>query len=1235
MKKIFYFLTFVALILLSATNLSAQLNQGGSPVGLELEKQERIDPVEFEVMPEFDLEALREEDETLDGKPGVPFRFGQNLYVNLNLQNSGSWNFLDDGSRLWRLGVTSKGAKTINLLFSEYRLPKGAKLFVYSPDGREVLGAFNHLNNQDDGQFATTLLRADAVIIEYHEPANPEFPGKLNLSRVTHGYRGVGDMMDKGFGDSGSCNLNVACTEADDWQQQVRTVAMLVTGGNGFCTGALINNAENDGTPYFLSANHCYSDPGSVVYWFNWQSETCSNPASSPTHDALSGAVDRARHEASDFWLVELNDTPPEDYDVYYAGWNRTIDDLAEIVIGVHHPSGDIKKFSYANEGVQAASYLGDAGTGTTHWRIVWSGGTTTEPGSSGSPIFDSEGRLLGQLHGGSAACGNTEPDWYGRFGISWDGGGTSATRLSDWLDPSGTDVDAIYGFDPILDAADPDAPAAVELFTATSGDLGALTAELEWTNPTETFDGVELTELTGINIYRDGNLIHTVASPTIGGSESYTDNDISEAGNYTYVVKPENSAGEGPQVVANIYVGEDKPGEVGNITLVDQNNNGYLTWEAPTTGMNDGYYDPTSLIEYQITRHPDEATFTVDAADTELLDETLPGIGYYSYTITPVNDIGQGQSATSETVLLASEGAVFMGDGSVTSCEGTFFDSGGPEGDYGNDENFTLTFYPETEGAKMRFQFTSYNTESGYDYLSVYNGTGTDAADLIGTFDGEGVPEELVDFTSTHSTGAVTFNFTSDGSAIRAGWEASFSCFIPSENDLRAATLSGNFTPTLGVETAYNLNVLNIGSENQLGADYTVELKNSADDLVLATANGVDVNVDETVTIEIPWTPSDEGEMSVYAFVNFANDANPDDNSSNSIDLNVQPEGTTVVTVGDGNEELNIPYDMYYHHSLSQTIYYSDELIVTDGVINAIQYQNTFDESYNDRSIQIWMGETDLLNLAEGWVDPSTLQLVFDGTVDFPAGENDIFIQLDVPFEYNGGNLVVYSHKADVDWSGSKKFKGTEYAGSSRTLKAERDNDPYNPTSPDEEGTIQHFAPNTVFFFANMHEVNFSVEGGNGSLLASVNGTEIQSGDFVNANSDVVFNATPNEGYKVKQWTVNGDILESLTGNEYTHDNLQEAITVSVEFETVTNITSESFSNLNVYPNPFSEHITISNAEYIDKVVITNLVGQQVMDIKLNGETEINTNELSEGVYLVTFVANNGEKLVKKMIKQ
>ena len=477
------FLGILLLVFFTGAPAVAQISEPGVPPGFDLPLTRSALP--FAEMPPVDTESLVAEDMVLDTIVDLPWRFGENIPVDLHPGNSGKWDELSDGTKIWRLGIASPGAYSLNLTFDEYKLPEGASLYVYDTDRSHVLGAFTHRNNQDDLYFATTLIPSDSIIIEYVEPPDVDFPGRLKLETVTHAYRDPGGFV-KSFGSSGWCNLNVACEEAEGWEDQVSSVVMLLTGSNGFCSGVMINNTMNDARPFLLSANHCYRTPSTVVVWFNWESRECEDPEVAPPYDALSGAVSRARNSQSDVWLLELNHEVPESYNPYFAGWNRTLEEkLTDTVAGIHHPRGDIKKFSFAEEGVQASAYLGNPGSGETHWYITWSGGTTTEPGSSGSPIFDGQGRIIGQLHGGYAACGNTRPDWYGRFGISWGSGGTEETSLGHWLDPLGSDPQAIDGLDPFARPV-----AAVSSFETFAESPEAV--RLEW-NPNDEGDPVAI----------------------------------------------------------------------------------------------------------------------------------------------------------------------------------------------------------------------------------------------------------------------------------------------------------------------------------------------------------------------------------------------------------------------------------------------------------------------------------------------------------------------------------------------------------------------------------------------------------------------------------------------------------------------------------------------------------------------------------------------------------------------
>lgn len=452
MKKLFYSFITAGFLLGSKLICYAQYSEGGTPVGFD--KFLVNDPIPVEVMPAFNVQEMLDEDRArIEAGIKGPFRFGRNFDVYITPQNKGVWKTLANGDKLWRVAVQSPGAYSLNFIFNKYKLPEGAKLWLYNEDHSHVIGAFTHKNNQHTEMFATDLIKGEKVIIEYFEPLDVAFPGEIIISTVTHGYINTfSEDFLRGFGSSGACNMNVACPDGAPWDNQIRSAVMLVSGGNGFCSGALINNTLNDGKPYILTANHCYSNPSSWVFRFNWQSSTCNNPSSSPSFQSLNGATLRARRTPSDFCLVEINQSVPNSYNAYWAGWDRT-GNIPSSTLCVHHPSGDIKKISF-DDHAPVLTGTNNGGFSTENnatWQVTWDRNTTTEGGSSGSPLFDNNGRIIGQLWGGGASCTQlTAPDYYGRLINSWNPSGSNSTnRLMDWLDPNNSGVTTLDGYDP------------------------------------------------------------------------------------------------------------------------------------------------------------------------------------------------------------------------------------------------------------------------------------------------------------------------------------------------------------------------------------------------------------------------------------------------------------------------------------------------------------------------------------------------------------------------------------------------------------------------------------------------------------------------------------------------------------------------------------------------------------------------------------------------------------------
>lgn len=439
----------------------AQQGDGGIPKGYSYTIKNNKS-IHKKVFQEPDVSALRAEDAINDELAVGPWRFGYNNETSLDLNNSGTWFTAPNGDKVWLLEIESTNAKTINLTFKNTAIPAGNELYIYNSDKSFILGKFEskHLY---EGELGSELVPGSTVFVEYYVPAsNSDNIGNVEVSRVTHGYRTASEYEEKAFGNSGACNMNVNCPDGADWVNQRNSAVMLVSNGNGFCSGALINNTANDGTPYVLTANHCYSNPTSWVFRFQWQSVNCNNPSSSPSFESLSGATLRARRTPSDMCLVEItgglsNGTVPQSHTPFFSGWNNA-NTPPTSTVSIHHPSGDIKKISFDDDPSSAVQAMGSSEANSS-WEVQWDRNTTTEGGSSGSPLFDQDKRIIGQLWGGGASCGNlSAPDWYGRVHNSWNpSGSANSEQLEHWLDPSGSGVSVIDGYDPYNDPSDYD----------------------------------------------------------------------------------------------------------------------------------------------------------------------------------------------------------------------------------------------------------------------------------------------------------------------------------------------------------------------------------------------------------------------------------------------------------------------------------------------------------------------------------------------------------------------------------------------------------------------------------------------------------------------------------------------------------------------------------------------------------------------------------------------------------
>lgn len=414
-----------------------QISKGGTPPSFLTKLL--TDSVHVIQMPKINTDSIIQNDTTNTSL----FRFGYAIDVDFGMDNSGTWDTLPNGDKIWRLKIKSDGAYSINLIYDDFGMPEGSQFFVYSEDRNMILGAFTSLNNKSHNKFSTDLVKGDAINLEYFEPVYAS-GGRINIDKVIHGYINT---FSRGLGHSGDCNIDVNCAQGDNWCAEKRAVSMILTDKNqALCSGCLINNARQDLTPYYLTANHCLKgDEDTWLFRFKYWSPICNQGDEPINWGSISGSSIRAHHADTDFALLELSVPPPSGFGVLYAGWDRT-SDVPQSGAGIHHPNGDAMKISiFDSYIVNAVSVYED----NHYWEVQFDEGVV-ESSSSGSPIFNQNYRIVGQLLGSyvnnTISCDNpTGKALYGRFDVSWNLG------LSTFLDPDNTGTTSIGPTSPTI----------------------------------------------------------------------------------------------------------------------------------------------------------------------------------------------------------------------------------------------------------------------------------------------------------------------------------------------------------------------------------------------------------------------------------------------------------------------------------------------------------------------------------------------------------------------------------------------------------------------------------------------------------------------------------------------------------------------------------------------------------------------------------------------------------------
>ena len=407
-----------------------QISQEGTPPSQQdVYKSEMasIGQVEKKTLSPVNADSMRKEDSIEQAQnPGIPPRFGVGQDLNAGIENSGQWDTLPNGDKVWRLRVHSPSAKSLNFVFQEYKLPEGAELYIHSKQHDWTIGAFTAKNNKDYGGFSTDVVKGDQAVLEYYLPEGVPDKGKLQLERIIHAYE---DMYSppSGHGDAADCQVDVNCPEGDDWCLQQRSAVLILQFDDEdarICSGALLNDTDDEGGPYIMSAYHClvpgeslgcenyeedYIDHNDFIFRFQYWADECDGDNEPDHWYQIQGAEIEYQPDdiidAPDFVVFEAQEDIGN-WDVFYAGWDGRGNDPNEFT-AIHHPSTDLMKISQTfniadqiPDGEDTKLWCGNLYQeyefdDQWYWYSIFDDLGGIESGSSGGPLFDENQRIV------------------------------------------------------------------------------------------------------------------------------------------------------------------------------------------------------------------------------------------------------------------------------------------------------------------------------------------------------------------------------------------------------------------------------------------------------------------------------------------------------------------------------------------------------------------------------------------------------------------------------------------------------------------------------------------------------------------------------------------------------------------------------------------------------------------------------------------------------------------------
>lgn len=586
--------------------------------------------------------------------------------------------------------------------------------------------------------------------------------------------------------------------------------------------------------------------------------------------------------------------------------------------------------------------------------------------------------------------------------------------------------------------------PSAVSDFECVPGANGATTVALYWMNPTQTFDGKELSSLTDIKVYRDRELIKTFENPEMGEEMSYTDDlgDV-KGGYHFYSVVASNSVGEGAEEKVRIFVGRDIPADITTLTLQhDGYDKAVISWNQPELGPNGGYVDASSL-SYKVVRKPDGRVIADGLKQTTVSDENISPVGQYSYSVVASNADGESNAVETETRVFGPaysmpvtfDFTAFDADNSWTVLDA-------------NKDGYAWMWTKVSSGDRVMGHQASSTAVSDDWLISYYMPFEKDAtyrAEMeLHAYSADKLEFALLDEMYTVKPAqvldtvtikgnrdkqriGVVFKAESDGyknlgihalSPMRADWLEVFNLSVKKaeKSNLAAVSISGPEKPMAKKESVYTVRVENRGTDKAYAYRVTLVDKNGEE--LNHKDVAVTLNSGEYADVEVAWTPQVADTTAICGVVRtWPDDEYADDNTTDYMTVIVR-EAFDGDVVGIGLESSSTasssPFDLSNQYAAALNIYSADEIGENkDMLIQKMAWPYDALYQYSDVEtipVRIYLANTDLTNTKDGWIPEEQLTLVYDGITSIAQkSTGDLTIALDEPFKYEAGkNLAV-----------------------------------------------------------------------------------------------------------------------------------------------------------------------------------------------------------------------------------